>query len=57
MVYITNKEQWEEICKEFCKQKGYTLLFVNDSDFGYEDQEEGLHHVYAEELYSMLGGK
>ena len=34
---MTNKEQWEEICKEFCKQKGYTLLFVNDSDFGYED--------------------
>lgn len=52
----SNFEQWEEICKEFCKQKGYKLLFVNNTDFGYMDNEEGLHHVYADELALMLGG-
>ena len=33
---------------------GFTLLFVNSDDFGFEDKEEGLHHVYAEELINWL---
>lgn len=53
----TNYEQWKEICQEFCRQKGFTLLFVNETDFGFEDKEEELHHVYVDELASWLGGK
>lgn len=54
VVYITNYEQWYEICKEFCKQKRFKLLFVNSDNFGFEDKEERLHHVYAEELVNWL---
>ena len=53
-----NLKEWTEICIEFCRQKGYKLLFVNDTDFGYEDQNERLHHVYTDELVGILkGGK
>ena len=49
-----NYIEWYEICKEFCKQKGFKLLFVNSNNFGFEDKEEGLHHVYADELVNWL---
>lgn len=49
-----NLREWTEICTEFCRQKGYTLLFVNSNDFGFEDTKGQLHHVYAEELVNFL---
>lgn len=50
----SNYEEWEEICKEFCKQKGYELLFVNSNNFGFMDNKGELKHVYAKELALML---
>ena len=49
-----NYNEWYEICKEFCKQKGFKLLFVNSDNFGFADKNDNLHHVYAEELISWL---
>ena len=40
-------KEWEQICKEFCKQNNYELLFVNVDSFGFEDTQEQLHHVYC----------
>lgn len=46
---------WYEICKAFCKKKGYELLFVHSDNFGYSDCGGNLHHVYADKLAEMLG--
>lgn len=50
----SNYEQWYEICAEFCKKKGYELLFVNSDNFGFSTPSGELHHVYAEELEAYL---
>lgn len=52
-----NLFEWLQICKKFCHDRRFTLLFVNSSDFGYEDEDGGLHHVYAEELLDLLKQK
>ena len=49
-----NLKEWTEICVEFCKQKGYKLLFVNSNNFGFEDEKGQLCHVYADELLTLL---
>ena len=50
----TDNKEWEEICKEFCKQIGAELLFVNDDNFGYQDKDGSLVHMYADELETYL---
>lgn len=50
----TNDKEWEEVCKEFCKQIGAELLFVNDDNFGYQDKDGSLVHMYADELETYL---
>ena len=52
-----NLSDWTEICKKFCHDRGYTLLFVNSDNFGFSDDKEELHHVYAEELTEWLKGE
>ena len=39
----TNNQEWIEVCKEFCKQIGAELVFVNDADFGYEKNDMFVH--------------
>lgn len=41
---------WKSICKRYCETKGYTLLFVNNTSFGYETKEGHLVHKYIDEL-------
>lgn len=53
----TNNKEWEEICKEFCKQIGAELIFVNDDNFGYMDKEGTMIHMYADELQKYLQNK
>ena len=47
---MTTNKDWEMVCKEYCKQKGYELLFVNDADFGYIDNSNNLVHKYSTQL-------
>lgn len=49
-----NLQEWFQIYKAFCQKKDYKLLFVNSNDFGYEDKNGGLHHIYADELIDLL---
>lgn len=53
-VYGTNYDVWEECCKNFCRQRNFTLLFVNAGDFGYQTPEGGLVHMYADEMKDYL---
>lgn len=41
---------WKDICKKYCEDKGYILLFVNNSSFGYETKGGNLVHKYIDEL-------
>ena len=50
----TNDKDWVDVCKAFCNKIGAELLFVNDSDFGYEDKNGNLVHMYADELEDYL---
>lgn len=50
----TDNQEWKQVCKEFCKQIGAELLFVNDDNFGYEDKNGRLVHMYADELEGYL---
>lgn len=54
---MTTNQDWEWICNRFCKQNNYTLVFVNDNDFGFMDSEENVHHLYADELFELLKNK
>jgi len=46
--------EWESICQAFCKKIGAKLLFVNINNFGYEDKDGNLVHMYADELEQYL---
>ena len=46
--------EWQQICKEFCKQRGFELLFVNSDNFGFQDKKGNLVHMYANELVEYL---
>lgn len=50
--YVPEKlmRDWKNICKKYCEDRGYTLLFVNNSSFGYETKEGNLVHKYIDEL-------
>ena len=37
-------QDWQDICKAFCKKNNYDLVFVNATDFGYMT-EDG-HKIY-----------
>ena len=50
----TDNEEWKQVCETFCKKIGATLLFVNDDNFGYEDKNGKMIHMYADELESYL---
>lgn len=47
-------KEWTEICEAFCKKIGAKLLFVNLDNFGYEDKDGNLVHMYADELEQYL---
>lgn len=49
-----NMSEWRQICKAFAKRIGATLLFVNDTGMGIEDQNGNLRHIYIDELMEML---
>lgn len=51
---MTNNKQWIEVCKEWCKQNGAELLFVNDDNFGCMLANGNLAHISANELYELL---
>ena len=51
---MTTNKEWELICKEYCKQKGYELLFVNEADFGYMDKNGNLVHKHYTQLLGEL---
>ena len=52
----TTDLDWEEVCKTYCRKKGYEFLFANDSDFGYYDpKSDRMVHKYADELAAELG--
>lgn len=51
-----NMGEWKAICKEFAKKTNSTLLFVNDTSLGIEDENGNLRHIYIDELLEMLGG-
>lgn len=53
----TDNEEWKAICKEFCKQIGAELLFVNNDNFGYMDKDGNMIHMYADELEQYLKNK
>lgn len=48
-----NRKDWEEICQTFCNKIGAELLFVNDTDFGY-DLNGYMVHLYIDELQAIL---
>lgn len=52
----SNFTEWEEVCKVFCKKIGAELLFVNSDNFGYQDKDGNLVHMYADELAEYLKG-
>lgn len=52
-----NFNEWQEICRVFCEQHGYTLLFVNTDNFGFEDDKGNLCHWNAEKLAEFLKGE
>ena len=56
---MTKKQEWELICRTFCRQRGYTLLFANadNMDLGFEDKDGHMWHIDADELAAMLGYK
>ena len=47
-------EEWRSICEAFCKKIGAKLLFVNTDNFGYEDKNGNLVHMYADELEQFI---
>lgn len=47
-------QEWEKICKEFCRQQGYDLVFVKSDNFGYVDKNGNMVHLYVDELASIL---
>ena len=53
----TDNKEWEEICKEFCRQIKADLLFVNNDNFGYMDENGNTVHMYADELAEYLKNK
>lgn len=56
---MTTQKEWEKICKAFCKEQGYTLLFSNagNMDCGVEDKDGHMFHLYADEMASIMGYK
>ena len=50
----TDNIEWKGICQAFCDKIGAELLFVNDDNFGYEDKNGNLVHMYADELEQYL---
>lgn len=46
--------EWKSICKEWCRQNGATLLFVNNTGFGCEMSNGQLRHIYIDEFMDML---
>ena len=49
--------EWRSVCREYCRQNGYTLLFVNEDSFGYEDKNGNMIHKYVDELVREFGGR
>ena len=54
MTEATDDKEWEAVCKKFCEKIGAELLFVNNDNFGYEDKDGNLVHMYASELEQYL---
>ena len=47
-------QEWQDICKAFCKKNNYDLVFVNATDFGYMTEDGQCVHLYIDELAELL---
>lgn len=50
-------QEWQDICKAFCKKNNYDLVFVNATDFGYMTEDGQCVHLYIDELAELLKNK
>lgn len=48
------EDEWKAVCKEYCKQNNYELLFIRDDSFGFETPSGQMIHMYADELQAAL---
>ena len=48
---------WKQICRAFAKKQNAELVFVNSTSCGIQTKDGEFHHIYIDEMASILKGE